>query len=161
MNKQEAAEFLGVSVRALERYTQQGKIGVRYEKGKTRPTPVYDEEELARFKPEIEAKLYPHRPSVAPPASVANADNTETALARVARTPNAEGLITLIKALRETEQRPKVSIEGKLVLKRRLFTELPRGILREAIDAGKLEARIIGRAWRVKRTDLDVYVRKL
>jgi predicted site-specific integrase-resolvase len=38
MNKQEAAEFLGVSVRALERYVQQGKISVRYEKGKTRPT---------------------------------------------------------------------------------------------------------------------------
>nr|WP_242045652.1 MULTISPECIES: helix-turn-helix domain-containing protein [unclassified Calothrix] len=26
MNKQEAADYLGVSVRALERYVQQGKI---------------------------------------------------------------------------------------------------------------------------------------
>jgi len=32
MNKQEAADFLGVSVRALERYVQQGKISVTYEK---------------------------------------------------------------------------------------------------------------------------------
>ncbi len=163
MNKQEAADFLGVSVRALERYTQQGKIGVRYEKGKTRPTPVYDEEELTRFKPEIEAKLYPHRPSVAS-ANVANTDNSETALARVARTPNAEGLITLIKALRETEQRPKVSIEGKLVLKldeAAALTGLSRAVLRDAIDAHKLKARIIGRAWRIKRADLEAYVRKL
>ncbi|MEH2316999.1 MAG: helix-turn-helix domain-containing protein [Nostoc sp.] len=30
MNKQEAADFLGVSVRALERYVQQGKISVTY-----------------------------------------------------------------------------------------------------------------------------------
>jgi predicted site-specific integrase-resolvase len=33
LNKQQAAEFLGVNVRTLERYTQEGKIGSRYEKG--------------------------------------------------------------------------------------------------------------------------------
>ena len=38
MNKQEAAEFIGVSIRALERDVQQGRIGVKYEKGRTRPT---------------------------------------------------------------------------------------------------------------------------
>ena len=38
MNKKEAANFLGVNVRALERYVQQGRVSVRYEKGKTRPT---------------------------------------------------------------------------------------------------------------------------
>ncbi len=35
LTKQQAAEFLGVNVRTLERYTQEGKIGGRYEKGKT------------------------------------------------------------------------------------------------------------------------------
>lgn len=34
LNKQQAAEFLGVNVRTLERYTQSGKIGSRYKKGK-------------------------------------------------------------------------------------------------------------------------------
>ncbi len=33
LTKQQAAEFLGVNVRTLERYTQEGKIGGRYEKG--------------------------------------------------------------------------------------------------------------------------------
>jgi|GEM_PF-3310633 len=33
LNKQQAAEFLGVNVRTLERYTQEGKIGSRYELG--------------------------------------------------------------------------------------------------------------------------------
>ena len=33
LNKQQAAEFLGVNVRTLERYTQSGKIGSSYEKG--------------------------------------------------------------------------------------------------------------------------------
>ncbi|MEM6400732.1 MAG: helix-turn-helix domain-containing protein, partial [Cyanobacteria bacterium P01_D01_bin.116] len=46
MNKKQAAEFLGVSVRALERYVQQGKLTVRYEKGKTRPTANFDQTEL-------------------------------------------------------------------------------------------------------------------
>jgi predicted site-specific integrase-resolvase len=36
LNKQQAAEFLGVNVRSKERYTQSGKIGSSYELGKTR-----------------------------------------------------------------------------------------------------------------------------
>ncbi len=31
MNKKEAAEYLGVSTRAIERYTKQGKLSVKYE----------------------------------------------------------------------------------------------------------------------------------
>jgi excisionase family DNA binding protein len=38
---------------------------------------------------------------------------------------------------------------------------LQRATLREAIDARKLKAKIIGRAWRVKRVDLDEYIEKL
>ena len=53
LTKQQAAEFLGVNVRTLERYTQEGKIGGRYEKGKTRSVLVYDEEELQAFKAEL------------------------------------------------------------------------------------------------------------
>ncbi|MBD2609641.1 helix-turn-helix domain-containing protein, partial [Scytonema hofmannii FACHB-248] len=53
MNKQSAADFLGVSVRALERYVQQGRIGVKYEKGKTRPTANFDQTELEAFKEEL------------------------------------------------------------------------------------------------------------
>jgi excisionase family DNA binding protein len=38
---------------------------------------------------------------------------------------------------------------------------LSRNHLREAIEDRKLKARIIGRGWRVKRDDLDAYVKKL
>ncbi|MEL4896038.1 helix-turn-helix domain-containing protein [Crocosphaera sp. Alani8] len=34
ISKQDAAQYLGISLRALERYTQQGRIGVKYIKGK-------------------------------------------------------------------------------------------------------------------------------
>lgn len=53
MNKQEAADFLGVSVRALERYVQQRRISVKYEKGKTRLTANFDSSELEAFKEEL------------------------------------------------------------------------------------------------------------
>jgi predicted site-specific integrase-resolvase len=49
MNKQQAAEFLGVSIRALERYVQQGRINVKYEKGKTRPTANLNKENWKPF----------------------------------------------------------------------------------------------------------------
>lgn len=79
MNKEEAAEFLGVSVRALERYVQQGRIGCRYEKGKTRPTLVFDKAELEKFKAELEQKLY--RPVV----ESSNPDNPATSDKGLAR----------------------------------------------------------------------------
>ncbi|MHC5931944.1 helix-turn-helix domain-containing protein, partial [Nostoc sp.] len=39
---------------ALERYVQQGKISVKYEKGKTRSTANFDPKELETFKTELE-----------------------------------------------------------------------------------------------------------
>jgi excisionase family DNA binding protein len=42
-----------------------------------------------------------------------------------------------------------------------LLTGLSRQILRDAIEAKKLKAKIIGRAWRIKREDLDQYLKKL
>ena len=78
MNKQEAADFLGVSVRALERYVQQGRVGGRYEKGKTRPTLVFDRAELESFKSELEQKLY--KP-VVEPSNPDNAASNDKALA--------------------------------------------------------------------------------
>ena len=102
MNKQEAAEFLGVSVRALERYVQQGRIGGHYEKGKTRPTLVFEKVELEVFKAELEQKLY--RPAV----ETTNPDNSDAALARlssneIVQPPNEESehLSALIEALLE------------------------------------------------------------
>lgn len=53
MNKQEAAQFLGVSVRTLESYVAQKRLSVRYVKGKTRPIADFEGEELERLKNEI------------------------------------------------------------------------------------------------------------
>jgi excisionase family DNA binding protein len=41
------------------------------------------------------------------------------------------------------------------------LSNLSRGHLRDAIRGGRLKAKIIGRGWRVKRADLDLYIRTL
>jgi excisionase family DNA binding protein len=41
------------------------------------------------------------------------------------------------------------------------LTGLSRAILRDAIEAESLKAKLVGRAWRVKRTDLDAYIKTL
>ena len=174
MNKTEAAAYLGVSVRALERYTQQSRINVTYAKGKTKPTPVYDEEELKVFKAELEGKLA-RRPAVEreiPP----NPSTGEISLARFGGTSgldDARQWLSLV--VRETVS---ATLEGqgsggaprgvpvfeKLTLslvEASQLSGLSRNHLRQAIEDKKLKARIIGRGWRVKREDLDAYVKKL
>ncbi len=41
------------------------------------------------------------------------------------------------------------------------LTGLSRQILKAAIDDGKLKATVIGRSWRIKRDDLDLFIKKL
>ena len=62
-----------------ERYTQEGKIGSRYEKGKTRSVVVYDEEELRAFKAAQETKTY--KPAVDPTPT--NPVSNEAALSKL------------------------------------------------------------------------------
>ena len=121
LNKQQAAEFLGVNVRTLERYTQEGKIGGRYEKGKTRSVLVYDEEELQAFKAAQETKTY--KPSV--DSTPTNPDSDETALSKFVEVSQPlhlmEGLNHLadvLKAIREEQEidRLTVPIHHKLTL---------------------------------------------
>jgi excisionase family DNA binding protein len=162
MNKQEAAALLGVSIRALERYTQQGKISATYIKGKTRPTVEYDEGELRAFKTELESKLYPHRPSVEN-TNIDNGANPAHALARLSNTSaGVERLLEVIDAIRP-HGRTRVATEAKILLtlvEASAMTNLSNKHLRAAIHSGELKARIIGRGWKIKRADLDSYIKK-
>lgn len=170
MNKQEAAEFLGVSVRALERYVQQGRIGGHYEKGKTRPTLVFDKAELEAFKAELEQKLYK------PVVESSNSDNSaksDKALARLLSSSSSvqpevldfEGLSAVIESLLEHQSSSSATPAYHKILltlaEAQELTGLSRTILRQAISKGTLKAQIIGKSWRIKYTDLESYVEKL
>lgn len=107
LTKQQAAEFLGVNVRTLERYTQEGKIGSSYELGKTRSVVVYDEQELRAFKAAQETKTY--KPAVDPTPT--NPDSDEAALSKFVEgtqqlhlLDGLNHLADVLKAIREEQE---------------------------------------------------------
>jgi len=163
MNKQQAADFLGVTPRAVERYTAQGKLSVRYEKGKTRPVAVYSEEELRALKQEIENPSV-HRPAV---ELLQTTSHNSQALIPTNTEQGLAEFVGFLKGAVESSQRmpmATLSIADKIMLtlpEAALLTSLSRGHLRQAIEEKKLRARIIGKGWRVKREDLEAYVKKL
>ena len=170
MNKKEAAEYLGVSTRAIERYTQKGKLGVKYSGGKTRPLAVYDKEELDRLKEELETTI--HKPVIesAPttPTNLAVRDVGLSGLVEKIITPLSSQLASLTEAIHSFKTLPPtpptVPIENKLLLTLRevqALTGLSRETLREAIQFNQLKAKIVGKAWRVKRSDLEDYIENL
>ena len=184
MNKKEAANFLGVSVRALERYVQQGRISVRYEKGKTRPTANFDPVELETFKAELNQPSY--KPAVnsrqntlnSEPRQIATdiqpevdkalvypGDPRSTTVGEIGEISVVDKLAGIIEGLlAKTETQPGVPIADKLLLtlpEAQALTGLSKGFLRDAINSGELKAKIIGRSWRVKRSDLNDYIKSL
>jgi len=169
IDKKQAAQFLGVSPRTLERYTTQKKIGVSYKQGKTAAEAVYDEAELQRFKDALESKTFPVRPAVEAEDSV----QALVATARATGLTEAVGsfradLFAALAALRPNGSNSPaaavVPIADKVMLTvpdAAALTSLSSGHLKQAIHAGELKARIIGRGWKVKRADLDAYLKKL
>ena len=151
------------------RYTQEGKIGGRYEKGKTRSVLVYDDTELHAFKTELTTKTY--KPAI--DQTPTNSDTDETALSRFVDVPQSltmpEGLdqlVDVLKAIREEQEvdRLTVPIHHKLTLRiaeASALAGISRPRLRQAVKSGELTAQIIGRGYRVKRIDLETYVGNL
>jgi len=170
MNKQEAANYLGVSVRALERYVQQGKISVKYEKGKTRSTANFDPTELEVFKAELE------QPTIKPafePRQITTEQQPQTGklthnageIARFDEIGVIDKLSGIIESLLgKGDSQPLVPIADKLLLtitEVQALTGLSREVLKDAIASGDLKAKQIGKSWRVKRSDLQEYIDKL
>ncbi|MHC5726467.1 MAG: helix-turn-helix domain-containing protein [Nostoc sp.] len=170
MNKQEAADFLGVSVRALERYVQQGKISVKYEKGKTRPTANFDQTELEVFKEEL------NQPTVKPAFESRQITTEEQPQTGKLVHQSGEitefgeiGVIDKLSSIIESmlgrgDNQPVVPIADKLLLtiaEAQALTGLSREVLKSAIASGELKAKVIGKGWRVKRSDLEAYIDKL
>jgi excisionase family DNA binding protein len=158
MDKESAAKFLDVSTRTLQRYATQGKIAVSYRHGKTGAEADYAESELQRFKEQLESITY--QPAQAPAAG------DEQSLALPLQRENAAiAGASLAAAILERLQPAKTSVpvESKPLLKLNeasILTGLSRQILRDAIEAKKLKAKIVGRAWRIRRTDLDQFLLK-
>jgi excisionase family DNA binding protein len=163
MNKKEAAEYLGISSRQIENYAKQNKLSVRKEKGKTGDIAVYDEKELRRLKAELDSKRI-MRPAVTTETDESN-ESRELVRASDSRLSDVSKIFDLVKALTDGKKADTIiAISHKPLLKldeAAALTGLSRQVLRQAIEDGKLKGRIIGRAYRVKRVDLDEFIKKL
>jgi excisionase family DNA binding protein len=147
MNKKEAAEFLGVSTRIVEKYSSEGKLGkVTYIRGKTGKQAEYERKAVERLKTIL--------------------NTPDTALQAPQSTDARLFVAQLVKALAKREQPRSEAIRTseKILLNLsdcRLLTGLSDANLRSAIKDNKLKAKIIGRGWKIKRQDLDEFIENL
>ena len=160
MNKKEAASYLDVSERAIERYTSKGKLHVRYEDKPSGGTvAVYDEEEVAKLKTELEQP--------APITTIAEATPTPRQKATSLSPVGASEWTQVFSAAFTAQQEAQaviVAITDKLTLnleEAARLSGLSRGFLATAIHQGTLPAAKRGRGWNIKRTDLDTYIGSL
>lgn len=155
MNKEQAATHIGVSVRTLQRLTGAGKIAVTYERGHKGDEARYSQSDL-------DAYLQSQKPVALMRPDAGAASGATQAMSLVATNGAASGAAALIEAFAQMSAPVRVSEKFTLSLvEAAQLSGLSRGHLRLAIEEKKLKARIIGRGWRVKREDLEAYIKKL
>lgn len=155
--KQEAADYLGVTVRSIEAYAAKGKLTPAKAKGTRGDIAVYDEQELEKLKTEREQIIYIERPK---PDALATDGVGSTALAK---RKDLTDFIRLIETARAAQ--PTITdLAAKPLLTRaeaQRYTGLSRELLRKAVKTGKLKEILLGRAYRIKTEDLNAYIKKL
>ena len=117
LTKKEAAEFLGVSTRALERYTKQGKIGVKYVQGKNGKQAFYQQSDLEQYR---DSQAIPtHKPAteeVSTPPDLALTRVVEGEQLSTFPPIVVERLVSAFETISSHLQEPKIAITEKLVL---------------------------------------------
>jgi excisionase family DNA binding protein len=157
LTKQEAADRLGVTIRSIEAYAAKGKLTPARAKGQRGDITVYDEKEVEALKREREQIQYVPRPETALATASSNGQ------AGIAKRRDLADFIRLLESARAAAP-SYTDLAAKPLLKldeAQALTGLSRQTLRDAIDTGKLKAKMIGRAWRVKRDDLNSYIKSL
>jgi excisionase family DNA binding protein len=167
ITKKEAARILNAkNVRTVERYAAKGRLSVVYEKGTTRDVPMYDEDQVKELAAELKNPSTPMRPSIEPSetAGSAIATRADKSDSRASQAVAIGFLERLSLLAGESKTQPQVNIGEKLMLTladAAVLSSLSKDHLSEAIKAGKLKGKIIGRGYKIKRTDLEAYIKKL
>jgi excisionase family DNA binding protein len=169
MTKQEAADYLGISSRMLEKHVKDKKLGVRYEGQRA----MFDDGEVESLKQRLDAlrtskaAVYSApqpQPETGKNLLQAGSAGLPTVLTNTRRRVPDISPDDLSAALVNLLQRPTVPVADKLLLTLedcQHMTGLSRDYLRKAIADGTLTAKQIGRGWKVKRSDLDAYIARL
>ena len=186
LDKKQAAEYLGVTTRTLERHTKEGKLSVRYEQSQFGEIAMFDPEELENFKEGKQTTRI--KPTIEPdqPKSIDRPPNPQSQIARSPQTqtelfnpqqPETTFIIAalmaplgalfgnLTRAIDNHGSRVSTTeLRSKLLLtldEAQVITGLSREILQEAIKKGELPSKMMGRAYRIKTQDLERYIADL
>jgi excisionase family DNA binding protein len=171
LDKKQAAEYLGISTRTLERWVKDGKIRVRYELRNNAETAIYDVEELDLIKEEKQiVRVKPSTSDITIDTTPDTPDSSE--IIQIA--PGGflspfrdliERLVAAIENLRGQDAKTTpASLRGKLLLTlpdAQILTGLSRDMLMTAIKNNELPAKIMGKAYRIKTQDLIEYIANL
>ena len=181
LDKKQAAEYLGVTTRTLERHTKEGKISVRYEQAQFGEVALFDPEELAAFKegkqttrvkPAVELDQPEPKPQqnqlirVSQTSTELNPQQPESNFGIAAFIAPLAGLFgSLTRAIDNHGSRVSTTeLRSKLLLtldEAQTITGLSREILQDAIKNGELPSKMMGKAHRVKTQDLERYIADL
>lgn len=165
MTKKDAAELLGVSERAIERYTAKGLLAPRYERRAGQRLAIYDQKQVKLLRRQMQ-----QGDAATPQQNLAvnSANQALTALpsrslaaSEQASLPAAEQFLA---ALSEIARASSLPVDRKLGLRideAAELTGLSAHFIRLAIRRGKLPATRPGRAWHIKRRDLELWHAKL
>jgi hypothetical protein len=162
MNKKEASEILGVSIRLVEKYAAEGRLGkITYIRGKTGKQAEYNQDAVGKLKAALES------PDT---ALTTNSPNARLFVAQLVEAmasreqAHVEAIRGLLSGSSEEPRSASVRVSEKILLDLkdcRLLTGLSHANLRAAIHSGKLVGKIVGRGWKVKRADLDKFIKNL
>jgi excisionase family DNA binding protein len=158
LTKQQAAEYLGISTRTLMREVSSGRLTVRYEPGATSEVAMFDEQELENLKNERQV------PKVKPTVVQSGSDLVDQTSTNQITQTSGGFLAPLIAPFRDFSERLFSSpalLQGKMLVtlnEAQIITGLSRDTLMTAIKNGELESRIMGKAYRIKRKELERYV---
>lgn len=167
MNKVSAAEFLGIGVRSLERYMSQNRIAYTRQRGKTGEVVVFEDSELQRFKDELYQPTHDGAVEQVRQESPQNSSQLVTSSQIMAEVGESllnisDGIDALLLAMKEIAHRTPVETKPLLTLaEARQLSGLSRRYLLQAIKEKQLKGQIVGKAWRVKRRDLERFVASL
>lgn len=161
LSKKEALSILGVSPRTLSNYVEAGKLSVRYTKGKHGQEALYDSKEVEALKTINETIIT--KPILAPRTPEAQTlPSTINNLPALTPELFFEALRALSPAPIRKRELMVTEIAVKPILKIKeasALTGLGERRLKDAIEKEELKAKKLDRSWRIKRDDLDRYVK--
>src|SRR5215472_1898650 len=164
-SKREAAEVLGVSTRGIERAVRRGQLSVQYRDSKHGKKAWFRPVDLERYRLRQEARapmgFTPSATQQLPPS--VPGPGPSPAIGVVVPVVDMESWPRKRKGKRKQADNP-VPIADRLTLRLHEAVQLsglPQTYILENIRAGKLKAIRIGRAWHIKRSDVNDFVQSL